>query len=90
MQVSRVGLPPASPSRPIYHHRDSRQSALALSHARAGQPGILAGYMGKSDTFDQAIASFAMVYAKQNERDHAALARAVKQGKVKAEIEADR
>jgi hypothetical protein len=64
--------------------------ALALSHARAGHPGILAGYMGKSDTYDQAIASFAVVYAEQNERDHAALARAVKQGKVKAEFEEDR
>jgi uncharacterized protein (DUF2252 family) len=64
--------------------------ALALSHARAGHPGILAGYMGKSDTFDQAIASFGMAYADQNERDHAALARAVKQGKVKAVIEENR
>ncbi|HET9157397.1 MAG TPA: DUF2252 domain-containing protein [Myxococcaceae bacterium] len=61
--------------------------ALALSHARAGQPLVLAGYMGKSDTFDQAVASFAMAYAVQNERDHAALARAVKQGKVKAQFE---
>ena len=64
--------------------------ALALSHARAGHPAILAGYMGKNDTFDQAIASFAMAYAEQNERDHAALARAVKQGKVKAEFEESR
>lgn len=64
--------------------------ALALSHARAGHPAILAGYMGKSDTFDQSIASFAMAYAGQNERDHAALARAVKQGKVKAELEESR
>jgi uncharacterized protein (DUF2252 family) len=61
--------------------------ALALSHARAGIPAVLSGYMGKSDTFDQAIASFALAYANQNERDHAALARAVKQGKVKAEFE---
>jgi uncharacterized protein (DUF2252 family) len=64
--------------------------ALALSHARAGHPAILAGYMGKSDTFDQAIGSFAMAYADQNERDHAALARAVKQGKVKAQFEENR
>jgi len=64
--------------------------ALALSHARAGQPAVLAGYMGKGDTFDQAIASFAMAYADQNERDHAALARAVKQGKVKAKFEENR
>jgi hypothetical protein len=64
--------------------------ALALSHARAGHPAILAGYMGRNDTFDQAIASFAMAYADQNERDHAALARAVKQGKVKAQFEETR
>jgi uncharacterized protein (DUF2252 family) len=64
--------------------------ALALSHARAGHPAILAGYMGKSDTFDQAIASFAVSYAEQNARDHAALARAVKQGKVKAQFEENR
>ena len=64
--------------------------ALALSHARAGQPLVLGGYMGSSDTFDDAIASFAMAYADQNERDHAALARAVKQGKVKAEFEENR
>jgi len=37
--------------------------ALALTHARAGHPGILAGYMGKSDSFDQAIASFGVAYA---------------------------
>jgi Uncharacterized protein conserved in bacteria (DUF2252) len=43
-------------------------------HARAGRPAVF-GYMGKSDTFDQAIASFAMAYADQNERDRAALAR---------------
>ena len=43
--------------------------------------------MGKSDTFDQAVASFAMAYAVQNERDHAALARAVKQGRVKPQFE---
>jgi len=64
--------------------------ALALSHARAGHPAVLGGYMGKSDTFDQAIASFAMAYADQNERDHGALAKAVKQGKVKATFEESR
>jgi uncharacterized protein (DUF2252 family) len=61
--------------------------ALALSHARSGQPAVLAGYMGKSDAFDQAIGSFAVAYADQNERDHAALARAVKKGQVEAEFE---
>ncbi len=61
--------------------------ALALSHARSGQLAILSGYMGKSDVFDQAIAAFAVAYANQNERDHAALAGAVKKGRLKAQFE---
>jgi uncharacterized protein (DUF2252 family) len=61
--------------------------ALALSHARGGQSAQLSGYMGKSDTFDKAIASFSMAYADQNARDHAVLERAIRQGKVKAVVE---
>jgi len=58
--------------------------ALALSHARAGSSATLSGYMGKSDAFDRALAAFSVAYADQNERDHAALALAVRKGKVKA------
>lgn len=61
--------------------------ALALSHARSGNSAMLSGYMGTSDAFDEAIASFSVAYADQNESDHAALDRAVRQGKVKAEFE---
>ena len=61
--------------------------ALALSHARSGSSATLSGYMGKSDAFDQAIAAFAVAYADQNEKDHAALDRAVRRGKVKAVFE---
>jgi uncharacterized protein (DUF2252 family) len=61
--------------------------ALALSHARAGSPALISGYMGKSDVFDRAIAKFANAYADQNERDHAVLMRAVRSGKVKAAAE---
>ncbi len=61
--------------------------ALALSHARAGNAAMLAGYMGKSDALDQALGAFAVAYADQNEKDHAALARAVRAGKVKAVTE---
>ena len=61
--------------------------ALALSHARAGKSVTLSGYMGKSDTFDRAIAAFSMAYADQAEKDHAALERAVRKGKVKAVFE---
>ena len=38
---------------------------LARAHARSADPVILAGYMGKSDAFDDALASFAMAYATQ-------------------------
>jgi hypothetical protein len=61
--------------------------ALALSHARSGNAAALSGYMGKSDVFDRALASFSLAYADQNEADHAALDRAVKQGKVPAVFE---
>src|SRR5262249_10600156 len=44
--------------------------ALALSHARSGVAVQLSGYMGRSDAFDEAITSFSMAYADQNEKDH--------------------
>jgi hypothetical protein len=64
--------------------------ALALSHARSGCSVTLSGYMGKSDAFDKAIAGFSMAYADQNEKDHAALERAVRSGKVKAVFEEEK
>ena len=64
--------------------------AFALSHARSGNPALLSGYMGKSGAMDQAIAAFAVVYADQNEKDHAALQKAVRRGTVKAVFEEDR
>jgi uncharacterized protein (DUF2252 family) len=64
--------------------------ALALSHARSGSAATLSGYMGKSDALDKAIASFSLAYADQNEKDHAALDRAVRSGKVKAVFEEEK
>ena len=46
---------------------------LARAHARSGEPAVLAGYMGRSETLDDAMASFAMAYAKQTKQDHARL-----------------
>jgi uncharacterized protein (DUF2252 family) len=62
-------------------------TALALSHSRSGCSVTLSGYMGKSDAFDKAIAAFSVAYADQNEKDHAALDRAIRSGKVKALFE---
>jgi hypothetical protein len=46
---------------------------LARGHARAGDPGMIAGYIGTSDRFDSAIAKFAADYADQTDRDFEAL-----------------
>jgi uncharacterized protein (DUF2252 family) len=56
--------------------------ALARAHARAGQPALIAGYLGKADQFDEAVADFATAYAGQNESDYKALVRAVRQGRI--------
>jgi predicted alpha/beta hydrolase len=57
---------------------------LARSHARSGDRIAIAEYLGSGDSFDQALARFAETYADQNERDHAALAHAVRTGRVPA------
>ena len=49
---------------------------LARAHARSGDPALLAGYMGKTEAFDDALGSFAMTYAAQTKHDHASLAAA--------------
>lgn len=58
--------------------------ALARSHARSGKRFELAGYLGQNDSFDRAIADFAIAYADQNDRDYQALADAVATGKIEA------
>jgi uncharacterized protein (DUF2252 family) len=58
---------------------------LARAHARSGDAIAIASYLGKSDSFDQAMASFAETYADQNERDYQALKDAVDAGRIKAE-----
>jgi uncharacterized protein (DUF2252 family) len=63
---------------------------LALSHARSGCSVTLSGYMGKQEIFDKAITGFSLQYADQNEKDHAALMRAIKKGRVQAVFEAGR
>lgn len=61
---------------------------LARAHARSGEPALLSGYMGQSDTFDKAIAAFAVSYADQSERDHQALMKAVRNGDLEVAAEA--
>jgi uncharacterized protein (DUF2252 family) len=57
---------------------------LARAHAKTGDEALISGYLGNSDQFDKAMGKFALAYADQAERDHAALKAAVKNGKIKA------
>jgi uncharacterized protein (DUF2252 family) len=52
--------------------------ALARGHARTGDPAKIAGYLGKSDSFDDAIEKFAVEYADQTERDYELLLKATR------------
>jgi len=56
---------------------------LALAHAKSGDPAMIAGYCGTSATLDEAIARFALAYAEQTDRDHAALEKARRAGRIK-------
>lgn len=62
---------------------------LARAHAKSGDAAKISGYLGRTDSFDQAIGKFALAYADQTERDHAALKAAVKAGRIEALVEED-
>ncbi len=57
---------------------------LAKAHARTGNAAALAGYCGKANRLDHALADFALAYAAQTTQDHAALVAAVQSGQLTA------
>jgi hypothetical protein len=57
--------------------------ALALAHAKSGDPAMIAGYCGNSDVLDEAIGGFAMAYARQTDEDHDTLDKARRTGRIK-------
>ncbi len=58
---------------------------LARAHAHSADPRLLAGYCGKNDELDEAMATFAVAYADRSEADHAHLLAAVRSGRIAAE-----
>jgi len=60
--------------------------ALARAHARSGRAAVIAGYMGKSSAFDDAVAAFALDYADQTERERASRVAAVRAGRIEAVV----
>ncbi len=59
-------------------------AALARGHARSGDPTFIAGYLGSSAVFDEAVGDFAISYADQTMRDYGAFLEAIDQGRVSA------
>ena len=60
---------------------------LARAHAVSGDPAAIAGYLGKGEVFDDAIAEFSVRYAEQNLADHAAFVTAIEDGHLEAHLE---
>ena len=57
------------------------------AHARSGDSAAIAGYMGSSEVFDEAVTEFAVEYADQAERDYRLFVKAVREGQVQATME---
>jgi uncharacterized protein (DUF2252 family) len=58
---------------------------LARAHARSGDSVAISSYLGTSDTFDRALATFAESYADQNERDFRTLKAAAEVGAIEVQ-----
>jgi NAD(P)H-dependent flavin oxidoreductase YrpB (nitropropane dioxygenase family) len=61
--------------------------ALARAHAKAGDPWLISGYLGKNAEFEKAIGKFSVAYADQAERDHGVLKSAARAGLIDVEME---
>ncbi|MER5462880.1 DUF2252 domain-containing protein [Streptomyces sp. NPDC002668] len=59
---------------------------LARAHAHSADPRLIAGYCGKNEELDEAVAGFAVTYADRTEADHEELLAAVKNGRIAAEL----
>ncbi|MCX5559089.1 DUF2252 domain-containing protein [Streptomyces sp. NBC_00038] len=59
---------------------------LARAHSHSADPRLIAGYCGKGEELDEAVASFAVAYADRTEKDHAELVGAVRAGRIGAEL----
>ncbi|MFH9608477.1 DUF2252 domain-containing protein [Streptomyces sp. NPDC017448] len=78
--------PAALPADQVDDYGRMTGALLARAHAHSADPRLLAGYCGKNDELDEAVAAFAVTYADRTEADHAELVRAVKAGRLAAEF----
>jgi uncharacterized protein (DUF2252 family) len=58
---------------------------LARAHAKAGDAAMIAGYLGSSNQFDNALAKYSEAYADQAERDFKTFQAAIRSGRLSTE-----
>ena len=58
---------------------------LARAHAKTGSGAMIAGYLGSSETFDDALAQYSVAYADQAERDFKTFQAAIRSGRLSIE-----
>ena len=68
--------------RGLHEHATLCAWALARAHARSGDATVISGYLGQSDVFDQAVATFAERYATRTASDHRSLVEAIADGRL--------
>ena len=60
--------------------------ALARAHHKAGDAATIAGYLGASGKFDEALGDYAIAYADQVERDYETFVKAVRKGRLTSDL----
>lgn len=71
----------------LFRYAQATGWTLARAHARSEKAPEIKGYLGKKDIFDDAIVEFATDYADQTERDHGALVKAFRSGRIEATMQ---
>jgi hypothetical protein len=79
-RLAKVGATMGDVALPFYARLCGR--TLARAHARSGDAAAIAGYLGDGDTFDEALADFALAYAAQTELDHNIFETAIRERRI--------
>ncbi len=77
--------PAALPADQLDDYGRMTGALLARAHSHGADPRLIAGYCGKNEELDEAVATFAVTYADRTESDHADLLAGIRAGRIAAE-----
>ncbi|MGW1597273.1 DUF2252 domain-containing protein [Streptomyces sp. NPDC002343] len=77
--------PAALPADQLDDYGRMTGALLARAHSHGADPRLIAGYCGKNEELDEAVAAFAVTYADRTESDHADLLAGIRAGRIAAE-----